>query len=138
MIFKNAQSIFHQHFNRQIRIVYSQRSTYVFGAALSTGTLYYLYFLETVPLSRRVRFNDLPIESELNALSRIYSSKLRHFSGKILPQTHPHSILVSSIARKLIQHIDFDGLDWKVHVIDDPNIPNAFVVSGGKVYVAVM
>ena len=66
-----------------------------------------------------------------------YNQLLGEFKGRVLPREHPYTQLVAKITERLIpatHGLAGDG-DWQVHVIDDPNTVNAFVLPGGKVFV---
>lgn len=101
------------------------------------GTLYYIN-LEEVPISGRRRFNILSPEKEKEFFggSEMYNSVLQEFRGKILPADHPLTVTVANVVERLLPTVgSLAGDDWRVHVIDDPNTMNAFVMPGGKVFV---
>lgn len=107
---------------------------YIVGAG---GTTFYVVNLEEVPITHRRRFNIISPETEKSLVSdREYQSLLQQFQGKILAREHPYTQLVAKIVERLLPSAHgLDGGDWKVHVIDDPNMVNAFVMPGGKVFV---
>ena len=102
------------------------------------GGCFYVYNLEQVPISGRRRFNVLSPENEKKILGDAgYEDLLRQYQGKILPENHPYTQLVAKVVERLLPStggLD-QGTQWAVHVIDDPNEKNAFVVPGGKVFV---
>ncbi|KAJ9652489.1 metalloendopeptidase [Neophaeococcomyces mojaviensis] len=111
-----------------------QKPVLVVGAG---GTTFYVFNLEEVPITHRRRFNFISPETEKSLVSdREYQSLLQQFRGKVLPREHPYTQLVAKIVERLLPSAHgLDGGDWKVHVIDDPNMVNAFVMPGGKVFV---
>ncbi|KAL4764202.1 M48 family metallopeptidase [Aspergillus foveolatus] len=64
-----------------------------------------------------------------------YREVLRDCQGRILPEYHPLTIMVNRVLHRLVPMAPIDGADWKVHVIKDDNMVNAFVLPGGKVFV---
>ena len=59
-----------------------------------------------------------------------YREILNTERGKILPDYHPVSRMVDRVMQRLIPQASIEGADWKVHVIQDPNMANAFVLPG--------
>lgn len=112
-----------------------QRPLIVVGAG---GGVFYVYNLEEVPVSQRRRFNLISPsnEKELFGGDEAYNSVLQEFRGKVLPSDHPMTVQVSRVVEKLLPTTrGLAGDDWRVHVIDDPEQKNAFVMPGGKVFV---
>ncbi|EKV12991.1 T-complex protein 1, theta subunit, putative [Penicillium digitatum PHI26] len=64
-----------------------------------------------------------------------YREVLSSERGKILPQNHPLTRMVDGVLQRLIPQVAIEGADWKVHVIKDDGMVNAFVLPGGKVFV---
>lgn len=64
-----------------------------------------------------------------------YRQILQAERGKILPDRHPLTRTVDRVLQRLIPYSGLEGLDWKVHVIQDDQNANAFVIPGGKVFV---
>ena len=50
--------------------------------------------------------------------------------GKILPHNHPLTRMVDGVLQQLIPQVAIEGADWKVHVIQDDGMVNAFVLPG--------
>ena len=112
-----------------------QRPIIVVGAG---GGAFYIYNLEEVPITQRRRFNVISpsSEKELFGGSEAYQSVLQEFRGKFLPADHPLTMQVARVVEKLLPTTGgLAGDDWRVHVIDDRNQKNAFVMPGGKVFV---
>ncbi|CAL9727752.1 mitochondrial metalloendopeptidase Oma1p [Monosporozyma unispora] len=112
---------------------------------LGGGSLFYVTHLKEAPVSRRRRFIWIPRSIELMLGEYSYESILEETKQNILSQRHPVSRKVERIFAKIVEAAQRDptvdktlikGLDWKIHVVDDPNAPpNAFVLPGGKVFV---
>ncbi|OQD79161.1 hypothetical protein PENANT_c059G05293 [Penicillium antarcticum] len=64
-----------------------------------------------------------------------YREVLQSERGKVLPDYHPLTKMVNGVLQRLIPQVDIEGADWKVHVIKDDGMVNAFVLPGGKVFV---
>ncbi|SCU85567.1 LAFA_0D16424g1_1 [Lachancea sp. 'fantastica'] len=109
------------------------------------GALFYVTHLEEAPVSGRLRFIWLPRSLELKIANYSYNSVLRDTQGSILPSNNPLTIKVTKIFRQIVEAAAKDpsidkellhGINWEVHIVDDPRAPpNAFVLPGGKVFV---
>lgn len=124
-----------QPFARAQYIWYNYRNALlVTGGA---GGAFYAYNLEQVPITGRRRFNCVSPEQEIALMSGgAYEQMLQQFKGKILPENHPYTQLVAKVVERLLPSVgDLAGDEWRVHVIDDPKMVNAFVMPGGKVFV---
>ncbi|KAL3476964.1 TCP-1/cpn60 chaperonin family-domain-containing protein [Aspergillus californicus] len=95
---------------------------------------FYVYNLDTVEVGRR-RFNCISHNQELKMGTESYNGLLNELRGQILPESHPLTIRVNNVLRRLIPLAPLDGAHWKVHVINDDKQMNAFVLPGGKVFV---
>ncbi|KAF3012449.1 T-complex protein 1 subunit theta [Penicillium rubens] len=95
----------------------------------------YLYNTEIVEMTGRRRFNCVSRHQELNMGEESYREVLNAERGKILPHNHPLTRMVDGVLQRLIPQVDIEGADWKVHVIKDDGMVNAFVLPGGKVFV---
>ncbi|KAI9702455.1 MAG: hypothetical protein M1836_000935 [Candelina mexicana] len=113
----------------------SQAFRYGTGLVVVGGGGFYVSNLETVPVSGRRRFNIYSPEAERNDAKGFYEHLLHQYQGQLLPPWHPSSKLVQKVLDRLIPHSGLHNLDWQIHVIDDPNEKNAFVIPGGKVFV---
>ncbi|PLW09664.1 hypothetical protein PCASD_18411 [Puccinia coronata f. sp. avenae] len=135
---------------------------WLLGAA---GGFYYLDHLEKVELTGRWRFMDTSVESEIETGEQVYIQTLSQFQSKLLHPAHPTSVFITGVAHKIIRASQLSSRDpaqlvehssdndhlnlpnattsshmgllsnWKIHVIDDPKIQNAFVIPGGKIFV---
>lgn len=124
-----------QPFARAQHIWYNYRAAVlVTGGA---GGAFYVYNLEEVPITHRRRFNCISPEQEKALMSGgAYEQMLQQFRGKILPESHPYTQLVAKVVERLLPSVgSLAGDEWRVHVVDDPNMANAFVMPGGKVFV---
>ncbi|CAI7620175.1 unnamed protein product [Penicillium glandicola] len=104
----------------------------VIGAGISG---LYLYNTEIVEMTGRRRFNCISRHQELNMGEESYLEVLSSERGKILPHNHPLTRMVDGVLQRLIPQVSIEGADWKVHVIKDDGMVNAFVLPGGKVFV---
>lgn len=111
-----------------------QSAVLVAGAG---GTTFYVINLEQVPITGRRRFNIISPERETSLVSdAAYQQTISQFRGKILPRDHPYTQLVARVVERLLPTAHgLGGGDWQVHVIDEPDQANAFVLPGGKVFV---
>ncbi|CCX16186.1 peptidase family M48-domain-containing protein [Pyronema domesticum] len=107
----------------------------VVGVGTAGAVTFYVYNLETVPVSGRRRFNVVSIESEMQLSQQMYEETVRQFHGRILPPNHPTTRRVRRVLERLIPASGLQDLDWEVNVIADNSIKNAFVIPGGKVFV---
>ena len=124
--------------------------------AAGAGVVWIIFHLEQVPETGRWRYMDTSERYELEAGAQAYRQTLEQYGRQILPPNHPTSKYVGRVAERIIaasglprssssaggeSHGAGQGregrtkVDWSIHVVDDPNIMNAFVVPGGKVFV---
>lgn len=59
-----------------------------------------------------------------------YREVLSAERGKILPHNHPLTRMVDGVLQQLIPQVAIEDADWKVHVIKDDGMVNAFVLPG--------
>lgn len=116
---------------------WAQRPTFYYEVAGLAGVcgMWYVYNLETVPVSGRVRFNCLSesIEKKMGQLT--FESLLDEYKGRILPENSKEHHMAERVMERLIPHCGLEGQDWEVRVILDDAQKNAFVLPGGKVFV---
>ncbi|MCJ1307360.1 hypothetical protein MMC25_001006 [Agyrium rufum] len=122
---------------QQLLLVWRQsllfrRSVQVTGAGLGG---FVALNIETIPESGRRRFNYVSAEYEAELGKQNYEQIMRQYRGKILPDHHPDVRTVHRVLNRLIPASGLQDLAWKVHVIDDKEEMNAFVIPGGKVFV---
>ena len=103
---------------------------YKVGAVGLGGGVFYVYNLERVPVSGRLRFNCIPANLEEQMGQKLYQQVMREYGGKVLPASHPQSRMVRRVLEKLVPN---SGLErqggWEVSVIEDEQA-NAFVIPG--------
>ena len=101
------------------------------------GGTFYVYNLEPAPVTHRRRFNCISPSTEAQFGVQGYEETVRQYRGKILPENHPYTVLVARVVERLLPatHGLSASEEWRVHVIDDPDQKNAFVLPGGKVFV---
>lgn len=104
---------------------------------ISVSGIFYLSNLEEAPVSHRTRFLWVPEWLEQKIGANDYSTTLEQYRGRLLPDNHPTVKNVKSVMSRIIEvGGSRPNLDWKVHVVHDPQAPpNAFVLPGGKVFV---
>ncbi|KAJ3331308.1 hypothetical protein HDU93_009837, partial [Gonapodya sp. JEL0774] len=107
---------------------------YVSAAVLLISGAYYLMNLDVVPISGRVRFLDVTPEDELWLAEILYNQLLEDNKDTYLSEWNPMTLMVKSVAKRLVPVSGLTNLDWKVHVVENPE-PNAFVLPGGKIFV---
>ncbi|CAB4256041.1 similar to Saccharomyces cerevisiae YKR087C OMA1 Metalloendopeptidase of the mitochondrial inner membrane, involved in turnover of membrane-embedded proteins [Maudiozyma barnettii] len=109
------------------------------------GSLFYFTHREEAPMSGRKRFIWIPRWLELKIGNHTYKTIIRETGNAILPEDHPMTKKVERIFTKIVEaaykdpEVDkslLDGIQWRIHVVNDPTQPpNAFVLPGGKVFV---
>ena len=99
------------------------------GGLTAAAGGFYVYNLETVPVSGRRRFNVISPETETELAKEQYSLLMQEFKGKILSGRDPRVITVKRVLERLIPASGMTGQNWEVHVIDSPE-KNAFVIPG--------
>lgn len=102
------------------------------------GGVFYVYNLEEVPVSHRRRFNFVSPEMERQVLGseNAYNALLQEYRNRILPADHPYTRLVAKVVERLLGSSGrLADAEWRVHVIQDDDTTNAFVMPGGKVFV---
>ena len=108
------------------------------GTLVVGGGIFYVSNLEQVPVSGRRRFNCVSPQTEAAVADSQLNAILNQYRGKILPSNHPQTILVRRVLDRLIPAMGTwadPETKWELRVIDEPNIKNAFVIPGGKVFV---
>jgi predicted Zn-dependent protease len=115
---------------------WSRRPTFYLeagGLAAGFGG-FYVYNLETVPVSGRRRFNIFGPEYEKEMAIGEANAVLQQFSGKLLSDRDSRTRQVKRVLNRLIPVCGLKDLDWEVYVVDSDMV-NAMVVPGGKVFV---
>lgn len=108
------------------------RKFLIFGVCASG---FYAYNLETVPVSGRRRFNCISNDREAALGKQAYMAELQELKSRLLPATHPLTQKVAKVVERLLPNSGLSHQEWVVHVINDPEQRNAFVLPGGKVFV---
>lgn len=108
-------------------------------SAVSVGLgVFVATHVERTPVSNRLRLMIVPRSVEQAIGEQGYHEILRQYQGQLLPDSAPATKRVKAVMRRLIKAagMDEEGLDWRIHVVNDPNAPpNAFVLPSGKVFV---
>jgi predicted Zn-dependent protease len=111
--------------------------------ASSSSSLFPLLPQETTltapfKISGRRRFNMIPSTFEAYVGKSSMEEIQRQYQGQFLPEWDPRVKQVTKVLERLLTFAQKAGLvdvNWEVHVIDDPDQQNAFVIPGGKVFV---
>ncbi|KAJ3356224.1 hypothetical protein HDU91_005569 [Kappamyces sp. JEL0680] len=113
----------------------SRRWIWVGGAAV-LGGLYYITHLETVPVSGRKRVMLVGREWDRQIANSAYQSLLREYQGRMISPSHPSSVAVEQVARRLVAASSLQSLNlnWQVHLVHEKEL-NAFVLPNGKIFV---
>jgi len=90
---------------------------------------FYLYNLETVPVSGRRRFNIISPKYEQELGDQEYQQILRQYRGQILSEWDPRVRMVQRVMDRLIPVSGIADQDWQIHVVDEKE-KNAFVIPG--------
>ena len=115
---------------------WSQRPSFyaeVGGLGVAAGG-FYVYNLETVPVSGRRRFNIFGPDYERKLSQGETQQILQQFGGKLLTDFDPRTRQVKRVINRLIPVCGLADLDWEVYVVES-EMGNAMVVPGGKVFV---
>ena len=124
----------YKRFNRAQSMKYLWQSSPAFrygtGAAGAGAVGFIGYNIEKVPVSGRRRFNWVSPANEEEMGKQQYAQVLREFQGQILPRWHPYTMMVQRVLDRLIPASGLEGQDWEIHVIDDKEQMNAFVIPG--------
>jgi predicted Zn-dependent protease len=81
-------------------------------------------------MTGRRRFNCISPKQELAFGIHSYRDILQQYGNRILPADHPYTTMVNRVMQRLIPEAPIKGADWKVHVIHDDKMMNAFVLPG--------
>jgi len=81
-------------------------------------------------MTGRRRFNCVSLGRELEMGKQSYREILVQERGKVLPDYHPLVKYVDRVLQRLIPEAPIEGAEWKVHVIKDDGMANAFVLPG--------
>ena len=111
---------------------------------LGGAGVYYIFHLEQVPATGRWRFIDITAQEERKMGEQAFQSTLQQYHAQILPSSSPAVHQVERVARRIIRACekldmqrthDAQPTQWTIHVIQDPNQKNAFVLPGGHIFI---
>ncbi|KAI5290395.1 T-complex protein 1 subunit theta [Ascosphaera aggregata] len=115
-----------------------QSRAWVFGC-VALGIAFYVWNLDRVPMTGRLRFNVISNDFEKVLGDWQFEDALEECRGKFLPPSHPWVIHVKHVTSRILaahQHEpDMKEFNFRVFVIDAPNEFNAFVLPGGQIFV---
>lgn len=106
------------------------RFRYFVGVVGTAGSVFYVYHLERVPVSGRLRFNCVTTSYDQQMAQQRFTQVMQEYRGSVLPPEHESSRLVSRVMERLIPNSGLEGEKWEVRVIDDEEMLNAFVIPG--------
>lgn len=120
--FQNTKNFFYR---------WSQRPTFYYEVATLGGFVggFYLYNLETVPVSGRRRFNIISPKTEEELGKQQYQQILAQFRGQLVNDWDPRVRMVRRVMNRLIPVSDLPSQEWEIHVIESEE-RNAFVLPG--------
>ena len=81
-----------------------------------------------LPEMSRYRFLDVSRETEKQMGEQSYREVMNQYSHSILPPNHPTSRHVTQVVKRLLEanpSTSKNGVEWKVHVVDDGETKNA-------------
>jgi Zn-dependent protease with chaperone function len=126
---------------------------YMVGVTGSVGIIYYIYHLERVPISGRLRFMNVTRKQEQMMGDMAFQSMIEEVGKSILPSWHPLTLQVRRVTDRLLASMhslrledsvqsdmsdtsskDLKKNSYQVYVIDDPT-PNAMVLPSGQIFV---
>ncbi|EDO19553.1 hypothetical protein Kpol_1018p86 [Vanderwaltozyma polyspora DSM 70294] len=127
------------------RILLNRTSRNYLTFFLGGSVVFYVANLEEAPVTGRKRCIWIPRSLELKIGDYSYKSIMRESGRYILPESHPLTKKVENVFSRILEaaykdpSVDktlLDGINWQIHVVNDPKgPPNAFVLPGGKVFV---
>ncbi|MCL7035646.1 hypothetical protein MKW94_021367 [Papaver nudicaule] len=122
------------------------------------GVVITIWGLERIPYSGRFHVILLSEDLTREIGENTFNGKMKTYEGKILPETHPESVRVKSIANDIIKALEkglkneklgsglgyngfkaatyhLEGLDWEIFVVNEPTV-RASVCYSGKIFVS--
>ncbi len=102
---------------------------YEVGGLAGAGGGFYVYNLESVPISGRRRFNMVSNAQEEATAKEMYQQVLQQFGDSVLPDNDRRTQRVKRVLQRLIPSTGLESADWEVRVIESEEM-NAFVMPG--------
>ncbi|KAI1107118.1 hypothetical protein F4804DRAFT_298613 [Jackrogersella minutella] len=125
--------------NEQINRFFRSRGLHGVVVFSFLGALaFYFSNIETVPVSGRRRFNcfsDKSVATAGESQNKRLIAELEEGGVRFLSNWDPRVLLVKRVMKRLIPVSGMADADWEIRVIDAPDLANAFVLPGGKVFV---
>jgi metalloendopeptidase OMA1, mitochondrial len=120
--FQQTKNFFHR---------WSQRPTFYYEVAGVGGFIggFYIYNLETVPVSGRRRFNIISPKTEEELGKQQYQQILAQYRGQLVVDWDPRVRMVRRVMDRLIPVSGLPYQEWEIHVIESQE-RNAFVLPG--------
>ncbi|KAL9616044.1 MAG: hypothetical protein Q9160_009045 [Pyrenula sp. 1 TL-2023] len=122
-------------YNSFYRPVWQSNGSKILLVGAVGGTIFYISNLETVPATGRRRFNCISPQTEAQLGQSEYQNVLHTYKSKLLPANHSLTQRVARIVERLLPASGLGDAQWVIHVINDKEQKNAFVLPGGKVFV---
>ena len=123
----------YQRFQQTKNILYrwSQRPTFYYEVAGLSGVIggFYVYNLETVPVSGRRRFNIISPKTEEELGKLQYQQVLAQYHGQLVSDWDPRVRMVRRVMDRLIPVSGLQDQEWEIYVIESQE-RNAFVLPG--------
>jgi hypothetical protein len=110
---------------------WSQRPTFYYEVAGLGGVIggFYIYNLETVPVSGRRRFNIISPKTEEELGKQQYQQVLAQYRGQLVSDWDPRVRMVRRVMDRLIPVSGLPYQEWEIHVVESQE-RNAFVLPG--------
>ncbi|KAF3914196.1 hypothetical protein ABW20_dc0102447 [Dactylellina cionopaga] len=134
------QSSIHRTFLRGALLHWAARPTFALEVAglIGSAGAFYVYHLERVPISNRLRFNIISPRAENQLGEWQYEQTMETYKEYILPESDPRVIQVRKVFERLLPNSGLPVTEEvlkRVTVIDQPDEVNAFVIPGGGLFV---
>ena len=124
----------YNHFNnvQSTRYLWQTNQRFRIGVGIATGAtiIFIASNIEKVPVSGRWRFNWVSARYEEEMGKQQYQQLMQAYQRDILPDWHPDVKMVRKVLQRLTPNSGLEGQEWEVHVINDPEEMNAFVIPG--------
>ena len=110
----------------------------VLGVITLFGAGFYVTHIEEAPLTHRRRFIMFPRKKVLSIIEKEKESIAEMFKQHFLSHNHPAYKRVHEIVSRILTANDtpeFQGFNWGLYVIDNPDVVNALCLPTGDIFV---
>ncbi|KZV86956.1 hypothetical protein EXIGLDRAFT_752543 [Exidia glandulosa HHB12029] len=111
--------------------------TYLAGAIVGVGTIYYIAHLERVPETGRWRFMDVSPKIEERMGAEMLEAIIQKHGRQMLPQNHPTTLQVKAVVRRIIQSSGLGHIKGEAIVATDRNMNDGLFHSDERLNVDV-